>query len=125
MNNNIKKGIIPYLGFFALVVAILFLLGGTGYENHNITYEQFIEYAKSEKESEQIEYIDVTANSSSGVYTVTGQLNGYEDKETFSFSIEGVNIGALFNASFAKETASGVPIIFLYKLFEKKYRFFS
>jgi len=87
MNNNIKKGIIPYLGFFALVVAILFLLGGTGYENHNITYEQFIEYAKSEKESEQIEYIDVTANSSSGVYTVTGQLNGYEDKETFSFTV--------------------------------------
>ncbi len=87
MKNSVKKGLIPYMAFFLIVMVILALLPGVGYKNHDITYEQFLSYAQSEKETEKIEYIDITSNSSAGIYTVSGKLNGYDEKETFSFTI--------------------------------------
>ncbi len=87
MKNNVKKGLIPYLAFFLVVMLVLGFLNGTGYKTNEITYEQFLNYAKSEDEANKIKYIDITSNSSAGIYTITGKLNSYGEKETFTFSI--------------------------------------
>lgn len=99
MRNNVKKGIIPYMAFFFVVLAILFFMSGTGYKVNDISYEQFMDYVQSEKEAEQVKYIDITSNSSAGVYVITGKLNGYDEKESFSFSVaySDVVIGKIYD----------------------------
>ena len=56
MKNNVKKGLIPYLAFFLVVMLVLGFLNGTGYKTNEITYEQFLNYAKSEDEANKIKY---------------------------------------------------------------------
>ena len=87
MKNNVKKGLVPYMAFFLVVMLVLTFLNGTGYKTHEITYEQFLNYAQSEDKANQIKYIDITSNSSAGIYTITGKLNSYGEKESFAFSI--------------------------------------
>ena len=87
MKNNVKKGLVPYMAFFLVVMLVLAFLNGTGYKTHEITYEQFLSYAQSEDKANQIKYIDITSNSSAGIYTITGKLNSYGEKEAFAFSI--------------------------------------
>ena len=87
MKNNVKKGLVPYMAFFLVVMLVLAFLNGTGYKTHEITYEQFLSYVQSEDKANQIKYIDITSNSSAGIYTITGKLNSYGEKESFAFSI--------------------------------------
>lgn len=99
MRNNIKKGFVPYMAFFIVVLAILFFMSGTGYKVNEISYEQFMGFVQSENNDEQVEYIDITSNSSAGVYTITGKLNGYDEKESFSFTVaySDVVIGKIYD----------------------------
>ena len=99
MKNNIKKGLIPYLAFFLVVMFVLLYMTGTGYKIHDISYEQFLTYVQSEKKEEQIKYIDITSNSSAGLYTITGKLNGYGEKEKFTFTVANsdVVIGKMYD----------------------------
>ena len=38
MKNNVKKGLVPYMAFFLVVMLVLAFLNGTGYKTHEITY---------------------------------------------------------------------------------------
>ncbi len=87
MKNSIKKGLVPYMAFFLVVMLVLAFLSGTGYKTHEITYDKFLEYVQSEDKASQIKYIDITSNSAAGIYTISGKLNSYGEKESFTFSI--------------------------------------
>ena len=76
---DIKKGLIPYLFLFLLILGIVYFYNVSNKKVNNFSYEQFINYLD---ESEVTE-VTIVPRSSAGIYEIQGKLNGYDKNETF------------------------------------------
>lgn len=84
MNNNIdkktiKKGLLPYLFIFIIMLGVFYYFNITNNDRHDFTYDQFMEQLDGDK----IKELDVVTRGSGYVYEVTGSLDGYKKDEYF------------------------------------------
>lgn len=79
INNNIKKGIMPYIALIALALFVLVALDFVGQKVNVLTYDKLEEVLASNK----VEEINITPRDRAKVYEIRGTLEGYGDKESF------------------------------------------
>ena len=84
MNNNIdkktiKKGLLPYLFIFIIMLAVFYYFNVTNKDKHDFTYDEFVE----KLDADEIKKLEVVTKVSGYVYEVTGTLDSYKDDEYF------------------------------------------
>lgn len=79
INNNVKKGVMPYVIMIVLALIVLAALEFAGQKVNVLTYDQFEEMLASNK----IEEINITPRDRAKVYEIRGKLEDYKEKETF------------------------------------------
>ena len=80
---EVKKGIIPYLLLFLVMLGLLYFFNLSKHEVHQFTYDEFI----ASMEDQKIEEITIVPRSGAGVYEIEGKLKGYSDYETFYLKV--------------------------------------
>ena len=81
--NNAYIGMVPYIIIGIIIIVSLFALNTDKVKVNEITTGELITSIKEEK----IEEITITPKSSESVYYVTGKLEGYKDKESFTTKV--------------------------------------
>ena len=81
--NNAYMGMVPYIIIGIIIIISLFTLNTDKVKVNEITTGELITSIKEEK----IEEITITPKSSESVYYVTGKLEGYKDKESFTTKV--------------------------------------
>ena len=76
---TVKKNVLSYVVFFALIAFIAIFAGTFSNKTHNLTYSEFIE----KMENEEIKEVIITPSQDAGVYELTGKLKDYDKKESF------------------------------------------
>ncbi len=76
---TVKKNVLSYVVFFALIAFIAIFAGTFSNKTHNLTYSEFIE----KMEDQEIEKVTITPSQDAGVYELTGKLKDYKEKESF------------------------------------------
>ena len=79
-NKNVRKGLVPYVVLLIVIIAITYVITFGGSKVNDITYDKLLAELKEGKVTE----IVITPHSSEGTYKITGKLDGYAEKETFS-----------------------------------------
>ena len=84
MNNNlnkktIKKGFLPYLFLFVIMLGVFYTFNVFNRNIHELTYNEFISKIDNGKVTE----LNLVARGSGYVYEVSGSLKGYEENESF------------------------------------------
>ncbi len=87
-NNNIdkkviKKGLLPYLFIFLIMLGVFLYFRYTDSEVHSFTYDEFIEKLDGDK----IKELELTARGSGYIYEVTGTLDSYDEDEYFEATL--------------------------------------
>ncbi len=80
---NVKKGMLPYVVLLIVVLFVGYLVAFGGNKVNDLTYDKLLAEIKEGKVTE----IVITPHSSEGTYKITGKLEGYEEKETFSTTV--------------------------------------
>ena len=85
MNNKIdkktiKKGLLPYLFLFLVMLSVFYFLNVFNQEVHELSYDEFME----KLDKKQISKLQLVARGSGYVYEATGSLDFYKDNESFS-----------------------------------------
>lgn len=80
---TIKKGLLPYLFLFLVILGVLYFFNIANKKVNVITYDQFLEFA----ESGSIKEINITPNSRASLYSIVGTKDGYADNEYFSLKM--------------------------------------
>ncbi len=80
---DIKKGIVPYLLLFLVMLGLLYFFNMSRHEVHQFTYDEFV----TNMEEKKIEEITIVPRSGAGVYEIEGKLEGYSDYETFYLKV--------------------------------------
>ena len=78
----VKKSLISYISLFIVILGIFYFLNILNTKVNELTYSEFL----SELEKNKVTEITITPNSSQGIYSLTGKLDGYNDNETFIVS---------------------------------------
>lgn len=78
-NNNIRRGLLPYLLLFILGIIVIFGLDLFNQKVNVLTYDQFEKILSNKTITE----IAVTPKDRAKVYEITGKLKGYSEDETF------------------------------------------
>ena len=76
---DVKRGIIPYLVLFVVMLGLLYFFNMSRYEVHEFTYDEFMTNIEEKKITE----MTIVPRSGAGVYEIKGKLLGYGDYETF------------------------------------------
>ena len=76
---DVKKGLVPYLFMFLLILGIFYFLNIMNQDVKTLTYNEFI----SELNEGNVEELLITPRVSAQTYEVTGKLEGYKKNETF------------------------------------------
>ena len=85
MNNKnvdkrtLKKGLLPYLFIFLIMLGVYYFYNTTNVNKHNYTYDKFMEKLDGDK----IEELSIVTRGSGYVYEVTGRLKSYKKDEYF------------------------------------------
>lgn len=79
INNNVKKGVMPYIVLIILALFVLVALDFAGQKVNVLTYDKFEEMLTSNKVTE----INITPRDRAKVYEIRGKLKGYGEKESF------------------------------------------
>lgn len=79
MKKNVKRGLLPYIMMFVVVITIVYFFNAVNQKVNNITYNELLENIEKGKVTEII----VTPRIKSGIYNVSGKLDSYKEKETF------------------------------------------
>ncbi len=79
---TVKRSLTSYALLILLLVGIFYFMNILNIKVNNLTYSEFIDALESDKITE----LNITQNSSKGLYNLTGKLKGYAEKETFSAS---------------------------------------
>ena len=77
---NVKKGLMPYLILLIVILVVAYVVAFGGNKVNDLTYDKLLSEIKDGHVTELI----ITPHSSEGVYHITGKLEGYAEKETFS-----------------------------------------
>lgn len=80
---DVKKGIVPYLFLFLVMLGLLYFFNMSKHEVHQFTYDEFI----TNMEEKKIEEITIVPRSGAGVYEIEGKLEGYGQYETFYLKV--------------------------------------
>ena len=78
---TVKKGLLPYLFLFLVMLGVVYFLNAANKKVNVITYDEFLGFAKEGS----VEKINITPNSRAGLYEVKGTLKSYEENESFTF----------------------------------------
>lgn len=78
---NIKRGLLPYLFLFLVLIGVMFFLNSMNSKVNVITYDEFMKSVSEGKVTE----ISITPRSRAMVYEIRGKLTGYEENESFFF----------------------------------------
>lgn len=82
---NTVKQFTPYLVLLLIICAMLFLYSGTATKVHELKTGEFLKYINEGKVTE----MTITPKSDESIYYITGKIDGYSDKETFTVRIVG------------------------------------
>lgn len=80
---NAIKQFMPYLVLLVIITAMLLLYGGSATRVHELNTGEFLKYISDNKVTE----MTITPKSDESVYYITGKIDGYSDKETFSVKV--------------------------------------
>jgi len=80
---NIKKGILPYLLLFLVMLGMLYLFNLSNQKVNKLSYGEFVNYMNNN----EIKEVVVTPRGSAGIYEISGKLNSYSENESFSLQI--------------------------------------
>ena len=80
---NAIKQFTPYLVLFVIIAAMLFLYSGSATKVHELKTGEFLKYINENKVME----MTITPKSDESIYYITGKIEGYSDKETFSVKV--------------------------------------
>lgn len=78
---NIKRGLLPYLFLFLILIGVMFFLNSMNSKVNVITYDEFMKDVAEGKVTE----VTITPRSRASVYEIKGKLKGYEENESFFF----------------------------------------
>ena len=76
---EIKKGLVPYIALIVIMLGVIYLFNILNIEEHNLTYDKFINALNNN----EVQELTILPSLDGGVYTITGKLKDYKDKETF------------------------------------------
>ena len=79
----IKKGLLPYLFIFLIMLGVFLYFKYTNNEVHTLTYDEFVDKLDGDK----IKELELTARGSGYIYEVTGTLDSYKKDEYFEATL--------------------------------------
>ena len=77
---NVKKGLLPYVVLLVVVLFVTYVITFGGNKVNDITYDKLL----SELREGNVTELVITPHSNEGTYVITGKLEGYGEKESFS-----------------------------------------
>jgi len=80
---DLKKGLIPYLFLFLVLLGIFYFYSMSNRTINEFSYEKFVDHLDNSEVTE----ITITPRSSAGVYEIKGKLAGYDKNETFHLKV--------------------------------------
>ena len=80
---NAIKQFTPYLVLFVIIAAMLLLYDSSLIIVHELKTGEFLKYINENKVTE----MTITPKSDESIYYITGKIEGYSDKETFSVKV--------------------------------------
>ena len=88
MNNKmdkktIKKGLLPYLFIFVIMLGVFYFYSVFNRNVHELTYDKFIQKLNKEEITE----LTIVTRGSGYVYDVSGKLEGYSENESFEATL--------------------------------------
>ncbi|MDO4963078.1 MAG: ATP-dependent zinc metalloprotease FtsH [bacterium] len=87
MNKNlnkktVKRSVFSYIFLFLVLAGIVYFVNILNTKVNKLSYSEFVDELQNKNVSE----LTITPNSSQGIYSLTGKLNGYKENETFTVS---------------------------------------
>ena len=79
---NIKRSAFSYIILFAVIFGIFYFMNVLNTKVNKLTYSEFL----TELENSKVTELTITPNSSQGIYSLTGKLEGYNENEKFTSS---------------------------------------
>ena len=79
-NKNVKKGLVPYLILLLIILGVTYYLSMGGSKVNELTYDKLL----SELKNGNVTEVVITPHSNEGTYIITGKLEGYAEKESFT-----------------------------------------
>ena len=76
---SVKKGLVPYLFMFLIMLGIFYVVNIMNTKVNTLTYNEFM----TELTDGTIKNASITTRESAGTYEVTGKLKGYKKNESF------------------------------------------
>ena len=76
----IKRSVLSYIMLFLVIIVVYNLMGILNTKVNKLTYSEFL----TELENNKVTELNIKQNSSQGLYYLTGKLEGYNSKETFT-----------------------------------------
>ncbi|MBQ8892428.1 MAG: ATP-dependent zinc metalloprotease FtsH [Bacilli bacterium] len=80
---EIKKGLIPYLALIVIMLGVIYLFNVLNLEVHDLTYDKFVNALNNN----EVEELTILPSLDGGVYTITGKLKDYKEKESFKATV--------------------------------------
>ncbi len=80
---TVKKGLLPYLFLFLVMLGVVYFLNVANKKVNVITYDEFLGFAREGN----VEKINITPNSRASLYDVKGTLKSYGENESFTFKM--------------------------------------
>ena len=80
---TIKKGLLPYLFIFVIMLGVFYFYTVAGQKVNDLTYDKFIEKLSKEEITE----LTIVTRGSGYVYDVSGKLEGYKKNESFESTL--------------------------------------
>ena len=80
---TIKKGLLPYLFIFVIMLGVFYFYTVAGQKVNDLTYDKFIEKLNKEEITE----LTIVTRGSGYVYDVSGKLEGYKKNESFESTL--------------------------------------
>ena len=76
----VKRSLFSYIFLFIVILGVFYFINLLNTKVNNLTYGEFI----TELENNKVTELTITPNSSQGIYSLTGKLDGYKENETFT-----------------------------------------
>ena len=75
----VKRSLFSYIFLFAIILGVFYFINVLNTKVNNLTYSEFL----TELDNNKVTELTITPNSSQGVYSITGKLEGYNENESF------------------------------------------
>ena len=75
----VKRSLFSYIFLFAIILGVFYFINVLNTKVNDLTYSEFL----TELDNNKVTELTITPNSSQGVYSITGKLDGYNENESF------------------------------------------